>query len=264
MDSINIKGTYEMDLDKNGFVALTEKNVQFINGVLSLDSSYRKAFRAEKDSAAFYIKNVFYNNGKFSHDPEEIEEVIRRIDKENSTHLAVSGSKKGDNKGIEKTKNKVSELFKEENEEIIVERLKAADADLVAEIAAAVENRNNFSFASKFCTFVTRAAFDEDGYCIYDKVLSDVLPYYAWVYLGENKYINKNNNSIIEKTFKDSKDYNGYRDLVNSIIAKSNEITGANIKKSDFDHLIWYYFKGDEKLVHKCLARVGQEDARIV
>lgn len=74
--------------------------------------------------------------------------------------------------------------------------MEIGDASLVDEIAKALYKSDGggpytFSFASKFCTFVSNALYDNDKYSIYDKVLNNVLPYYAWAYLGKDCYFGR-------------------------------------------------------------------------
>ena len=59
-------------------------------------------------------------------------------------------------------------------------------------------NRSNFSFASKFCHHACRNVtnFQMDNFCIYDKVVGEMLPYYADAYVDEewlNKWCEKYN-----------------------------------------------------------------------
>ena len=53
--------------------------------------------------------------------------------------------------------------------------------EIVDELAVLVPNRLNFSFATKFCTYCNRYCFGKDDYSIYDSVVSNILPYYAYV-----------------------------------------------------------------------------------
>ena len=127
-------------------------------------------------------------------------------------------------------------------------KLSRRDPDIVQEIALANPKRKNFSFASKFCTYATRYALpapQNDGYCIYDQVLSEVLPYYAYRYLGERHIAKKN--SIIGAEFAETCDYKGYINLVDRIIVAASRETGYTISHKDFDHLLWYYYKGNRK-----------------
>lgn len=101
----------------------------------------------------------------------------------NSTHQASEGPNGGGN-GLELTARCIAGIAD------VRDRLKGSDPDLVDEIACALDGRYTFSFATKFCAYVSRGLFGPDGcsgggYSIYDNVVSRALPYYAWVYAGE-------------------------------------------------------------------------------
>ena len=72
-------------------------------------------------------------------------------------------------------------------------------------IKGIIPDRYTFSFASKFCTYVSRYLYNSDDYCIYDNVLCNALPYYAWAYLGEVFISTKNStiNSYAKKNLGD-------------------------------------------------------------
>lgn len=245
---------YVFDTDKNGFPIFTEKNIKFITAMINNDSNYRVSLDVKHpDSSAFLLKKGFPK------EKGDLKICIERIDKENSTHLAVSGNKEGDNKGIEIT---VEKIF--DNIDKISSSIENGKMDIVDEIADFVDGRYNISFASKFCAFCNRYCFDKDDYSIYDSVIRDILPYYAYVYLGEKhwRYVNgkpKRNESNIQKEFanKDGrKNYAGYNDLIGRIIDKANSVFNSNLLRKDFDLLLWYYFKGDDtriKKANKCL-----------
>jgi len=122
---------------------------------------------------------------------------------------------------------------------------------LVNQIAGAIPGRYTFSFASKYCTYWSRYLLEADGYSIYDKILREILPYYAWVYIGENHMARKQ--SKIEKEFgqRNRGDYLGYRNLIDRIRREVECRTGYAITRKDFDHLLWYYYKGDADIKEK-------------
>lgn len=243
------KNPYVLDLDENRMVKLTKKNVDFIRGILKIDSSYRREMDVLDDtSAAYYIKNHPITNGSNSY--EDIEEIVKRIDRENSTHISVSGTEKGGENNGDGVRIVTEGICKMLN---LKDSLENGNFNVVVEISRLVKGRNNFSFASKFCAYVSRYTFGETKckYCIYDDVLSKILPYYAFKYLGRY-YIKRTNSSIISE-FKDKRDYEGYRDLINEIIEAVFKETGYKLSYEDFDHLLWYYYKGDNILIKKAL-----------
>lgn len=244
----------ELDyLDTNRkFIDFTQNNIELINFCLSIDSSYRDAFNPTSiGSSAYLITN------EWSFDKDTIKDICERIDKENSTHLAVSGHNKGDNKGVDAVVKKILDIDDFET------RLKKEDADLVNEIAKAVPEISKFSFASKFCTYVSiYKDKNPNAYSIYDKVISEILPYYEWKFLHTTKNAQNNRNkkvvSTIENTFakKGSFNYEGYNKLIGQIIEAINKEKNLNIDRLTFDRMLWYYYKGDEKLRQEALNEI--------
>lgn len=245
----------ELDyLDKNKkFIDFTQNNIELIDFCLSIDSSYRDAFNPTSiGSSAYLITN------EWSFDKDTIKDICERIDKENSTHLAVSGHNKGDNQGVDAVVKKILGIANFET------KLKNADADLVNEIAKAVPEISKFSFASKFCTYVSiYKDKNPNAYSIYDKVISEILPYYEWKFLPTTEIhakINRNKKAVstIETDFakKGSFKYEGYNELIGQIIEAINKEKNLNIDRLTFDRMLWYYYKGDEKLRQEALNEI--------
>ena len=240
-----------LDINRK-FIDFTQNNIELIDFCLSIDSSYRDAFNPTSiGSSAYLITN------EWSFDKDTIKDICERIDKENSTHLAVSGHNKGDNKGVDAVVKKILDIDDFET------RLKKEDADLVNEIAKAVPEISKFSFASKFCTYVSiYKDKNPNAYSIYDKVISEILPYYEWKFLHTTKNAQKNRNkkvvSTIENTFakKGSFNYEGYNKLIGQIIKAINKEKKLTIDRLTFDRMLWYYYKGDEKLRQEALNEI--------
>ena len=240
-----------LDINRK-FIDFTQNNIELIDFCLSIDSSYRDAFNPTSiGSSAYLITN------EWSFDKDTIKDICERIDKENSTHLAVSGHNKGDNKGVDAVVKKILDIDDFET------RLKKEDADLVNEIAKAVPEISKFSFASKFCTYVSiYKDKNPNAYSIYDKVISEILPYYEWKFLHTTKNAQKNRNkkvvSTIENTFakKGSFNYEGYNKLIGQIIEAINKEKNLTIDRLTFDRMLWYYYKGDEKLRQEALNEI--------
>lgn len=258
------KKMYSFDFDKNGFPAFTEKNVELINFLIDNDSNYRYDADSQNLNSTY---NMIKKFGE-TYNIDELEQIISKIDVQNSTHQASEGSN-GGNKGRRITAEYISNI------ENLYERLRNEDAELVNEIAEAIPTRYTFSFASKYCTYMSRYLFDADGYSIYDFILCNILPYYAWVYLGENHKANTKSKVASEYGARGKGDYKGYRNLIDRIRMKSEAFTGYNIKRVDFDHLLWYYFKGDRDVksingdiiyssrITRALNMVGNNDSRL-
>ncbi len=236
--------SYEIDLDENGFLALTKNNAKFIGAVYRLDSKYRKSFDEKDLNSAFNY--VIENVNKIEGNYEVLKEICTRLDRENSTHLSVSGNQEGDNHGIENTAQVISKI------QNLKKELKNGSPQLVDKIACAVKGRNNFSFATKFCAFMCRFLFaktpQEYNYCIYDNVLASIIPYYAWIFTGE-KY-NRYGKRSIESMFKDKHNYSGYSELIDTIRVEANKKYQYLTTREEFDAMLWYYYKGDDDLIN--------------
>lgn len=242
----------KLDYLDRKFIDFTQNNIELIDFCLSIDSSYRDAFNPTSiGSSAYLITN------EWSFDKDTIKNICERIDKENSTHLAVSGHNKGDNKGVDAVVKKILDIADFET------RLKKEDAELVNEIAKAVPKISKFSFASKFCTYVSiYKDKNPNAYSIYDKVISEILPYYEWKFLHTTKNAQKNRNkkvvSTIETDFakKGSFNYDGYNKLIGQIIEAINKEKKLTIDRLTFDRMLWYYYKGDDKLRQEALNKI--------
>jgi len=278
---VNIRGEYEFDVDENGFPTFTEKNIKFLNAILRYDSNYSTSIETEsleydqnyagileRTKERFFVfptertyLGTKLGSGKRNSEADEdgyekddLYRVIETIDKINSTHLASEGPN-GGNRGRINTVNKIRKI----ND--LKERLKEKDPELVYEIAEMGGGKTNFSFATKFCSYVCRHALDVDNYCIYDEVVQSVLPYYAYMYIDGNEYKklykrvsgkNARNKSTVYK-FKEEKDYEGYRDIIDKIIRGIYEKVGTKVTYSEFDHMLWYYFKGLKSKTEKAM-----------
>ncbi len=145
--------------------------------------------------------------------------------------------------------------------ENIEQRIKAGDLSLVDYLAQACEGMYKPSFASKFCTYVSRYKWGLDNYSIYDSVLQDTIPYYAWNYLGERYVATKKSTISIERGRKKSEKgrintYEDYHALIGRIIERINIIKGLDVTREIFDHMLWYYYKGDETVIAESLMSV--------
>ena len=250
---------YILDTNEDGFPIFTKKNLSFLNAVLDMDSNYRDS----QDSTDSNFKNSYAGLLKENGVPKDfdlMESIVKSIDKINSTHLSSEGIL-GGNQGIQITTSHILKIDKLE------ERLSNKDAKLVSLIACAVKNetqnsthpknKTNFSFATKFCAYSSLHALNQDNYCIYDKVVQNILPYYAYIYLEDDSYYKTKrtgeNCSIIKELFQDTVDYKGYRDLIDKIIEAIETDSGLKISYKDFDNLLWYYYKGTETRIKKAM-----------
>jgi len=249
--AINTGNTYEFDVDQNGFPAFTQKNVEFVTAIIGYDSNYSSA-SDENNYESIFAEPNFWSLTK-------LDKAVESIDRINSTHLASEGSAVKGGQGREIT----TEFIRDIGGDTLKERLMNADSSLVTEIAAAVQTKYNFSFATKFCAYASRYALGIDNYCIYDKVVQTVLPYFYYVYVDGEGYREfyrtkktKENESTVDTKFRgrDIQDgYAQYRNCVDDIIAGIAKKCGICVTYEQFDHVLWYCFKGSNIRVKEAL-----------
>lgn len=235
---------------ENGLVLLTQENVGLIEAMLKLNSSYNKsgdenAVKIEKNgkeeyggSTAYWVKFLDdgndYENG--------IKGVVKSIDRENSTHL--NADKKGWDKIPENITNKYKSL------DALVDALKDESYPLISLIAEKTNvDRSNFSFATKFCHYLSFYLFKDDYqdmYSIYDGILRKALPLYAKEYNADSPLL-IDENKMKWYQYPNFSYYKQYRDLIDEIREHAAERHGKKISRNGLDHLIWYTYKGKEK-----------------
>lgn len=255
---------YKFDFDENNILALTEENVRRIKFIIANDSNYRIFEDVNnKNSVSCLIRN---NSDATQWDKNFLLKIITEIDKYNSTHQESTGIKKGSNGGRERTAQFIYERWSK-----LLPMIQKGDAEAVNVIATALLNydpgteekpedkgRYTFSFASKFCTYVSnglckecRGLYIDDAYSIYDKIICEILPYYLWKYLNRTDYMGRKHSVISNKlggSNNDKGDYQQYRSLIDEIREANKNRTGYLISRRDLDFLLWYYFKGDKDI----------------
>jgi len=263
---------YTFDLDSNGFPAFTEKNMALLKFVIKNTSDYSiysdndtdeyknsYAGLLEKfgnDFTKYLTPSKSGKKDELSNSVDTLYEVIASIDKLNSTHLSSEG-KNGGNTGRALTARGIRGISN------LMTRLSKKDNNIVHEIAM-MGGKNNFSFATKFCAFVSLHALKKDNYCIYDDIVQSVLPYYVYMYAEKKevlkccKTINagRKNERIVSnihslKTKKNG--YKEYRALVNTIIKGIKEKCGIKVSYFELDQMIWLHFKGVKEKTLKAL-----------
>lgn len=270
---------YEFDTDQNGFPTFTQKNIDFLNGILRYDSNYstfsdKNNYEYQSSYAGILEQGDFFNFSDSASSTEfdelknpidNLYRVIVSIDKINSTHLSSEGNSSKSEKSVEKRNKgraKVAQAIRNYGGEQLREALKKGDTEIIDVIAdPSVGGKHNFSFATKFCSYVSIHALRMDNYCIYDEILQQVLPYYAYMYIDDfdntlyktvkptKRNGNLTRNESLVSTLKQNKDYSGYRELIDKIIAGVKEKIGVSITYADFDHMVWYYFKGSKSKI---------------
>lgn len=301
-DEERTNNPYQFDVDQNGVPLFTDKNIGFVNGMVENDSNYNQTDRED-------VRKLF--EGMFDDDPRKrmacIGRAVYEIDNENSTHLTAIGRHKVNDimKKLD-LKPMVVEKMPDDGEEEktitggvlftsqiingiedLKERLNEGDDRLVSEIAhasktylneahAADVNKSNFSFATKFCHWTCQYLKLGDKYCIYDKVVASVFPYFVDNYAsgelaswdccrtkrvkgakGSQELV-----STIENYKKDDDGYTKYRNLYDAVLEGINKWRSENNQNGEIgyrkvDRLIWYYFKGASgKRIKQALATI--------
>lgn len=250
-------------LENTRFIELNSHNYEILNYICTkVDSSYRNNFNPDNNISAWHkIKNYSYDLD-WLQSREIVYEVCETIDRENSTHLAVSGfyGRIGNNPNPKNACGIAQMTDYIVGYKGLLGRIKNGDGSVVNDLAKAVTwekgTISKFSFASKFCTYVSRYQFDDDQYCIYDNIIQAVLPYYIYVYCDSGlalQYL-RGNRSIVHR-FRDGYDYNGYRNLVDSVIDAS-PLKNSNNPRQKIDLLLWYYYKGDVDLIKEAICAI--------
>lgn len=283
---------YIFDVDKNNCPIFTQKNILLLDALIKYNSSYSVASDDKNpeynDSYAGILRKLkeeFFDFKKYEdlerkidenlHEEikksEEVDEngkekddlykVVESIDRINSTHLVSEGpSHKGVHKGRYKTSQKIRGI------ENLKGRLLRGDTDLIHIIASLSDEKHNFSYATKFCSYVCIHALGKDNYCIYDEVVQSILPYYINKYIDDKevlrrycKIVNKNDEEkkrvestvckLKDKKYKGNNGISGYKEyknLIDTIILGIEKKDGIKIDYATFDHMLWYSFKGSK------------------
>lgn len=285
---------YLIDIDQNEAPLFTDKNIDFINGMVANDSNYNQTDEYE-------ICAIF--NAMLDGDAEERKACVGRavyeVDNQNSTHLTAIGqlkiNKLMDDLNYDLVNNPWPVQPMPDDREVktitggalltaeaifgisdLRIRLGSGDESLVRDIAHAVEdrlfadgikiNKTNFSFATKFCHWASIFSKMGDNFCIYDKVVAEVLPYFAKYYVEDKSHIDdeplrrgwyrikngKYGREIVSTvdSIKQAEDgYSQYKKLYDSVLVGVNEWRSKNGQNGDIgyrevDRLLWYYFKG--------------------
>lgn len=270
-----------------GIPKLTLKNVARVEAMIQTDSRYsNNSYKFNEDTSEDYLKNLkgLLESPEKSPDYEDklsecIYNIVRTIDKENSTHLK---GLKNDNV-LKKNGTDVYQAIAEaiinkvyELKENLMKPEVCLSKDGLFRIieAPGTGGRTNTSFASKFCHYACFYLFDDenrDNYSIYDEVMRSTLPIYIKLYknkmnnIYEKKKKNNPNNLIYVKVSEiiEKEKYNDIKNALDAKCYKNNNdencefyqvyqevidgvrnVSGKNISRNGFDHLLWYYFKG--------------------
>lgn len=274
-DAERTANPYKFDVDQNGVPLFTDKNINFVNGMVENDSNYNQK---DKDK----VREIF--KGMFDDDPRKrmayIGRAVYEIDNENSTRLTAVGQHKVDDlmKKLNLEPSVVIAMPDDEGKKTITggvlftaqiidgieglkERLNVGDDQLVFEISHASKiylneahvtdvNKINFSFATKFCHWACQYLELGDKYCIYDNVVASVFPYFVDSYASGElaswdccrmKRVNGAKGSqelvsTIENYKKDDDGYTKYRNLYDAVLEGINKWRSDNNQNGEIGY----------------------------
>lgn len=293
---------YRFDLDQNKIPVFSDKNLRLVWAMVENDSAYnsvepktvKDAFQGALKGNTKDIKQAVYLTDKVnSTHLATLRSADMAILEANKTKKKFSDVLEGNfnDEDEDESELKIGRFmtaWEIINDKVNLNRLiKAGDEQAVYRIAHYSEKyakeqlgieivKNNFSFASKFCHYACVNGLEEeklgrnrDLFPIYDSVVTQVLPYYIWVYSDKvepSKHGRcKTKYRTLEKLLEDCRSnddpagYQQFRSYYDNVIKgidrwrEANGQSGLNVpeigEKGELsyrhvDRLIWYYFKG--------------------
>ena len=231
---ITTNGTYELDkfdkLKYNKYIPFTDKNRNFIEGCIKLDSSYASKLSNIVKGLGFDFKTTLkesiveinrVNRTRLS--KAEMDEINDRLLAQYSNELELKTAIDNDTEGLFKLIGK-SISFKSSKGKTIT--------------------RTNVSFATKFIFYMSKelGCSAHTKYTKYDSVVAENLSHYLDVYaINKNKYTKKD--FLKFKDINDSWDMfiNKYNPSIQSLLdeAKKDHIL-SSLTLDELDHVIWY------------------------
>ena len=250
--------------------ALTRKNADFVEAVVGLDSNYNRdadvnakpdddfdVFQNTSSSSGKYCGSSAYWFYKMEHGgnfEECLLGAIISIDRTNSTHLesGVDGRRVIKDIILKKCKN-VEKLKKELNKDFQTNPKEHLIGIMSVDLPAKKKgtNRSNLSFASKFCSYASICLNTQIEYSKYDNVVASHLKEYVEAYLNrsdikncEFKYDSDRKNKSQDRLHYVTNVYIRYYQLIGEIIDCLKQQHNVSISRNEFDHIVWYGFKG--------------------
>lgn len=242
---------YKFDTIWDGVPAFTDKNIELITTFVNNDSNYRLSFD-ESDQSGKYSAG-FLKGKRFPKKEEDINKTVELIDRENATHISVTGIKEGSGGG-----RKIVSKYILDNYDYISSQIAAGRPDVVIKLAEEPDTgRFNISFASKFCAYTNRYCFGRDDYSIVDKVMCRVLPAYKAIYLGETSIDRR---KWLRQQEKKKFDYEAYQNTIKAILdcINKSQYVSSKVGRRDFDLFLWYYYKGSDDRINKLYEEVSK------
>lgn len=229
-------------------VKLTKDNVAKVESIIRTDSNYSSFKEANYDNdkySPYWIREMGKHLGQITDEKIKepdfktiVENVVEKIDKENGTHLKATFDDERTT-AVHVMKRRIIEIKDTLLNYLKDPNYKNGDKTLIDILSEQTKLKNNgtrrhLSFASKFCHYSCYHLFsgekEQDNYSIYDRYVREALPLYL------EKYNIPNNTKINNKI-----SYKEYQEAIDKILEKADE----KISRNGFDHLVWYYFKGD-------------------
>jgi hypothetical protein len=271
VEIIHSENPYVMDYvaERLKMPALTRKNADFIEAVVRLDSNYAKDFEIHEPSenydpeenaesshgkycgsTAYWFSELMKTNCNFR---KCILGAVIAIDRTNTTHLEASYD------GRKTMRNIICDYCNDYHDlvrmlEVPFKRDKHNHLiSLLNQKTIAKKDdgaRYNISFATKFCTYAAIFLDSQIRYSKYDNIVSDALPTYSKVYLGESKNAREYKiNEYQRRNLDDNGNfqyrldvYGKYESAISRIL---NELRadGIYLTREEFDHIVWYGLK---------------------
>ncbi len=188
-----------------------------------------------------------------------IKHCVIAVDSENSTHLNSDKDTDNDFSGSRKavaeriTQFGIQKLFDSlstPNDYSIISIIQGEDSN-GNKLDEYKNERNHFSFATKFCNEACMYladevnAIDPDRFSKYDTILENELPRYCQKYINREPDLKTQKDGLSQKGHS-AELYKQYSDYIKQILdIAASENGGIRISRRGFDHLLWYTYKGD-------------------
>jgi len=270
-------GFYDIELNSDKKPSLSLDNVAIVESMIRNDSSYRDSTNVDKKPEFFSKDARFKKTGALLHRKGEmryggstaywasklylmligkpplrlgsdkavadstkalgygsnyektvISCLVSSIDRENSTHL---------NASVDGRKRMTSWIMDHYRKGTLLNEIRSPKKcryGLIRKLSTGIravrsgtKKRKNFSFATKFCHYASYYLFkgkpEQDNFSIYDNVMEKAIKKY---------------NPLLKKVSFFCK-YGAYIDAI-------DKIRSGSISRNGFDHLLWYYYKGQK------------------
>lgn len=206
---------YQTSAVKQTALELTGEMLEEEHGIVLADPGYGTDYKLIESVLKRFPDNT---------DPELVALKIALIDMTNSTHI-----------GLHRKKISLTELA-----DFIVGikdfdvRIKQGDPSLVPAIAKNTGKTNQFSFATKYCTYHAVDIYGNDDYVIFDRVVKNALP----------KYVPGLRVSTIER-WRTEFNYAAYKRCIDNLLDANGIYIPFRHRK--LDHFLWHTYRKEEE-----------------